>query len=624
MAPAHLARASDIVVYTRAKAASRIGKMTPKQKQNKRKDPPISKAEGNQQVNGNSEPKKSVLDMLVGKNKPRRPTDADAQGLRQPRKNIGGKGFYIKEVTQDCACFLKERGPWIVPPQPAAAAAAINAQRQRDGERLLDTEELLNIFVRPSVFVWDPAAIFPELTILCPSCGAPACRSNWCQPRVLHQLHGSSVYITVRYGCYSCGANSQQAQPASRSMKLFLADAPEVRSSFPKRVSSSWSFVDTGRYLCDASVMDLICAMATKSSWSAIAEAMNEMTRAAWRRDVEEQYTHLCQAMHLNALLEQSAFPNELRVTDKCVKNLYMIDFAAREKTLEAEFAGEVGDDILRLDWTRNAAARCGGKHLLNVLDGSGRILMSKLTPTSKPWAAKNLIGDLSRRGVCPKVAYVDDGCCGAWQDVLRIAWPNIHVRLDGMHAIMRLAHTTTSTQHPKHRKFCAMLSKAVYEADNEVLQRLAQAWARDHGGGPLPASIERKYVPRSIRDPQAIVTAVDSILQELQKAADTFAPLLTNASRSAWSNLKVHVLKGCLCDPPGVNMHASANAVIIGGECFHTMRSLRGTSLVEGLHAHQKQWLVTFAQHAPDIGEALLRAKRARTLAMENGNDGV
>ena len=48
--------------------------------------------------------------------------------------------------------------------------------------------------------------------------------------------------------------------------------------------------------------------------------------------------------------------------------------------------------------------------------------------------------------------------------------------------------------------------------------------------------------------------------------------------------------------------------AVTIGGECFHPVQSLRGTSPVEGLHAHQKQWVGTLAQHAPDVGEALLK----------------
>ena len=301
-----------------------------------------------------------------------------------------------------------------------------------------------------------------------------------------------------------------------------------------------------------------------------------------------------------------------------------MEDFARRAQDVDEECAKEVGDDVLRLDWTHGAAARCGGQHLLNIMDGAGHILMSRLTPTSKPLTAKILIEELFHRGVSPKVAYVDDECCGAWQSVLQAIWPNIHVRLDCMHAIRRLAQTTTSTQHPCHGKFCARLSKAIFEYDQDHLRRLKQAWARDHSCAPLPKSIEQKCVPRSTREPVAIVAAVEAILCDFQVVPDSSGPLLTEATHSAWRNLKAHVLRGCLCDPPDVSMHLCTDDVTIGGECFHSATSLRGTSPVEGLHAHQKQWLGTFAHHAPDVGEALLkdgacawnRAKHARTLA--------
>ena len=171
------------------------------------------------------------------------------------------------------------------------------------------------------------------------------------------------------------------------------------------------------------------------------------------------------------------------------------------------------------------------------------------------------------------------------------------------------------------------MLSRAVYEPDQILLRRLKQAWVRDHACEPLPESVERKCVPRSIREPTAIVTAVEAILHDLQKVPESSGPLLTDATHGAWRNLKVHVLSGCLYDPPGVSMHVFTDAVTIGGESFRSVQSLRGTSPVEGLHAHQKQWLGTFAHHAADVGEALLRdgacswnrAKHARTPAIDS-----
>ena len=280
-----------------------------------------------------------------------------------------------------------------------------------------------------------------------------------------------------------------------------------------------------------------------------------------------------------------------------------------------------MGDDVLRLDWACSAAIRCGGKHLLNALDGRGFVLISKLTPNAKPGSATSSIQQLHRRGVRPSIAYVDDECCGSWLPVLRAAWPDIHVRLDVMHAMKRLTQTTTSTRHPYHGRFCAMLSKAFLHTDESILRRLVGAWRREHGSTPLPRDVERKYVPRSIRSPISIASDIDAGLEGFQHMSASCGPLLTEATHDAWFKLRRHVLKGCLSDPIDVRVTGSDRAVTIGGECFHTVRSFRGTSPVEGLHAHQKQWLGIFAQHAVDVGEALLkhgaerwnRAKRDR-----------
>ena len=50
-----------------------------------------------------------------------------------------------------------------------------------------------------------------------------------------------------------------------------------------------------------------------------------------------------------------------------------------------------------------------------------------------------------------------------------------------------------------------------------------------------------------------------------------------------------------------------SGASAAIGGERFEVLRVLRGTSPLEGLHPHQKQWLGTFGRHAAEAGKALL-----------------
>ena len=130
------------------------------------------------------------------------------------------------------------------------------------------------------------------------------------------------------------------------------------------------------------------------------------------------------------------------------------------------------------------------------------------------------------------------------------------------------------------------------------------------------------KYVPRMIADANKIEEAIDSVINSFaNRRHEDMGPLLTPQTHAAWQNLRMHVRAGCLCDPPGVNLNMvdEQNAVTIGDEVFTPVKSLRGTSALEGFHCHQKQWLGTFACHSMNAGLALisegsLRWNRKRT----------
>ena len=144
-------------------------------------------------------------------------------------------------------------------------------------------------------------------------------------------------------------------------------------------------------------------------------------------------------------------------------------------------------------------------------MDGKGNVLITKLTSTAEPSSAKSSVNELLQRGVQPKAAFVDKDCCGAWARVLKLTWPNIQIRLDSLHAMKRLTQTTISTQHPSHGIFCADISRAIFSDDEETLQRLRSAWSRQHRDAKvLPKTLQRKIVPRYIRQPAAIIAAVD------------------------------------------------------------------------------------------------------------------
>ena len=83
---------------------------------------------------------------------------------------------------------------------------------------------------------------------------------------------------------------------------------------------------------------------------------------------------------------------------------------------------------------------------------------------------------------------------------------------------------------------------------------------------------------------------------------------LLTARTEKAWQLLREHILKGCLSDPLDIKLNVGGPAIMIGGMRFASIKSLRGTSPVEGLHAHQKQWLGMFGQHDCEVGNALLK----------------
>ena len=329
-------RVADVTVYKRATRAPRMNK-APRiyktaLKQNANKQKTLSRAPSAPLGDEHSSRNKSILSLLLRGAPSEDTVEAESQRPRQPKERIGDAAAYIKDVMREPSKHLPDHGLWIAPPSASKVAAEINEQRKRSSEQMLDAGELLNLCTRPSIFVWDPMALHHGLSISCPKCGLPASRSNWCSSRPIQRLHGNSVYITRRYGCYACGKTPGQKKPSTRAMKRFLADAPEVLASLPSAVRSQWQFTNTGRSLCDAPMIDLIRAMATKTSWSAIANAINDMTSAAWVREVQMPYVRLCEAVNVAALPQESDCPMELRVTDKCIKNMYMKDFALRQE----------------------------------------------------------------------------------------------------------------------------------------------------------------------------------------------------------------------------------------------------------------------------------------------------
>jgi len=562
----------------------------------------------------------SVLDMLCQRNSGR---VAEPQQASEPKEPIEEVNRYIEKLKRAISegRMVLRGDPWIVPSDPFQEAVAINAQRQHDGERQIDATDALNLVMRLKLFVWAPEIIFPGRRLRCLTCGSTTSFDGWKGPRVLHSISGLFVYIASKHKCRRCSAISgcksqrraknrtaKKATSDKRPKTTFMADAKEALAQLPAYEARLWDFVNTGRTICDASVANLVRAMATRNSWKAISDTIQELKETLWTKTIVLLYLQLCDLLQITPTAICTTLPPEYNLRHEWIRDFFVADARERRAEVDQELTAETGDDVLVFDWTRDAAKRCGGNFLFNAMSGAGTVLTSTITDTSGPSEVQPLVRELKRRGVCPKVVYVDNGCCGAWKTYLIKLWPGVHVRLDGMHAIRRLTQTTTSTQHPWHGRFCAALSEAIYTYDQQETRRLTEARNRD-GLASLPDDLRSKYIPRVVTDPCRIVAAMDRVLQTYQgRAHPEMGELLSPGTTNAWAILKEHVNAGCLCDPPNISLNALGEPVVIGGDEFRPiLRTMRGASPLEGFHTHQKQWLGPFAHHSAEAGTALL-----------------
>ena len=146
-------------------------------------------------------------------------------------------------------------------------------------------------------------------------------------------------------------------------------------------------------------------------------------------------------------------------------------------------------------------------------------------------------------------------------------------------------------------------------------LNRLIDARVRDGLGTFLPKSVRNKFVPRAIINAAEIAAKVDAIMCNYAiRTHQDYGPLLTETTQKEWKSLRQHILRGCLCDPPGVQLHEYRGAgVLIGGKRSRTVTTLRGASALEGFHSHQKQWLGILAQHTEEGVKLIVSDLRER-----------
>ena len=235
------------------------------------------------------------------------------------------------EITRDIDArrIVLSESCWVNPSSPQSYTEKENNKRHAIGMNKISASELSAIVARPSVFVWAPDYLRPTAAIACPICDNTIKEMRWHKPKLLHGLSQLFSYVTREYICSQCtrGQNKQQRR---RERSSFLADTPAFLAALPEHVRALWQFKCTGKILCDSSVIDFARAMATRTSWSAIASCINEMRETAWARSVKLQYFKLCAHLGLHATDEHVSFPKSFLVTADWIRQLYLSDWKAR------------------------------------------------------------------------------------------------------------------------------------------------------------------------------------------------------------------------------------------------------------------------------------------------------
>lgn len=385
----------------------------------------------------------------------------------------------------------------------------------------------------------------------------------------------------------------RNASKPKRSFQ-FLASEADVIQMLPDYVKAAWTLHrnHAGR-LCDEMVVNLIRALATRSTWAKIAAVLNEF-RATYAAKLNNKFMMLCATLGLQHPLHDGDACAMGMVDRKWVAGVYEDDFVARDRDVASELLAEKPSDILAVDWTRDAGVRCQGKWMFNVTGADGKVLRSVITKTTAPLEVEPVLRDLYSCGTRPRIIYVDCECCGAWRPIIEQLWPDVDIVLDSFHAIRRLTQTTSSTKHPWHARFCKRMSEAVFAEDEELSSRFHKALKRSKLSRKASIRLKAECVTRRIKDKKEIERSIEYAIAEFRSQVhETFGPLLTPKTLSAWSSLKLHVRNGCLRDPPGVDLYAiQGKPIVMGCETFDKFKSRRGSSALEGFHGIQKSWL--------------------------------
>ena len=104
-----------------------------------------------------------------------------------------------------------------------------------------------------------------------------------------------------------------------------------------------------------------------------------------------------------------------------------------------------------------------------------------------------------------------------------------------------------------------------------------------------IDKNFAKSRIKRVVGTPEYLLTVIGELVElygPMKDVNNQNNPLFKEASYASWEKLKIHIKKGCVSDKPGISLYYKIGVDAYGLDLY---RCARGTSALEGLHAHIK-----------------------------------
>lgn len=175
-----------------------------------------------------------------------------------------------------------------------------------------------------------------------------------------------------------------------------------------------------------------------------------------------------------------------------------------------------------------------------------------------------------------------------------------------------RLARACSNESHPLYGTFMSKISAAIFEWDESDIDLLRKAKRRElqlaglHDPSPdavnkaITKAEHARHCRRKTRGAETTTHLIECLSHSLMGSTDSLGvPLFRDEVLDIWHIEKRHII--CLQDPSNVKLYTKTGEISKGGVVLPTYRCARGTTSLESLHNHLKNFipgLILYAKH--------------------------